>query len=251
MFIGFSIFGLIFAIPIAITIQEVRGRKWRWVCPKCGQDASKNHCGQCGAAMRAKPSYAGFRKRLAAMTMDTLILLIPETLKWLLLMRLEGSRLEYFLFRFLGSALGLLYILWFTSQFGQTPGKYLAGIRIVTLKLKMIRPVEAFKREAVTIVLSVLSAGVMAVALLNIPAEKFAGMADGEKTNAVMSFGRYVLVGLSITWQLGELIFLLTNKKKRALHDFIAGTVVVDEKTLKRKIPKKYQFRWWGTGEKG
>jgi uncharacterized RDD family membrane protein YckC len=29
------------------------------------------------------------------------------------------------------------------------------------------------------------------------------------------------------TWTWGELIVLLSNRKKRALHDFIAGTVVV------------------------
>jgi hypothetical protein len=29
------------------------------------------------------------------------------------------------------------------------------------------------------------------------------------------------------SWDLGELVVLLTNRKRRALHDFIAGTVVV------------------------
>jgi len=32
---------------------------------------------------------------------------------------------------------------------------------------------------------------------------------------------------LYAVWVYGELIVLLTNKKRRALHDFLAGTVVI------------------------
>jgi len=32
---------------------------------------------------------------------------------------------------------------------------------------------------------------------------------------------------LAVIWGWGELLVLLTNRKKRALHDFLAGTVVV------------------------
>ncbi len=35
---------------------------------------------------------------------------------------------------------------------------------------------------------------------------------------------------LNHVWVYGELIILLTNKRKRAVHDFIAGTVIVKQK---------------------
>jgi len=35
---------------------------------------------------------------------------------------------------------------------------------------------------------------------------------------------------LGFLWTFSEIVVLLTNKKKRALHDFIAGTVVIDLK---------------------
>ncbi len=37
---------------------------------------------------------------------------------------------------------------------------------------------------------------------------------------------------ISNIWIYGELIVLLTNKRKRAVHDFIAGTVIVKSKYI-------------------
>jgi len=39
-----------------------------------------------------------------------------------------------------------------------------------------------------------------------------------------------VYMWLSNIWVYGELIVLLTNKRKRAAHDFIAGTVIIKKK---------------------
>ncbi len=48
-------------------------------------------------------------------------------------------------------------------------------------------------------------------------------------------FGTLYFAAISLLekiWFWSEVIFVLTNAKKRAIHDFIAGTVVVVEKTL-------------------
>lgn len=52
---------------------------------------------------------------------------------------------------------------------------------------------------------------------------------DGESRGAWSSSSRMVWIGFHPTADMGmgELIVLLLNKRKRAIHDFIAGTVVI------------------------
>ena len=42
-----------------------------------------------------------------------------------------------------------------------------------------------------------------------------------------LPYWSHVVDALSQVWYWSELLVLLTNKRKRALHDFIAGTVVI------------------------
>lgn len=50
-------------------------------------------------------------------------------------------------------------------------------------------------------------------------------IADGEAMAASRSF--WLLMALPGLWFVAEVLTMLTNERRRALHDFIAGTVVV------------------------
>ena len=54
-------------------------------------------------------------------------------------------------------------------------------------------------------------------------------LATGEELIGSRSF--WLLSALPALWFLAEVLTMLTNEKRRALHDFIAGTVVVRTNT--------------------
>ena len=66
--------------------------------------------------------------------------------------------------------------------------------------------------------------------LLQFPTLKYDVLAFREKTQLLKAYTpswHGIVDGLSFAWGASELIVLLLNRKRRALHDFIAGTVVI------------------------
>ena len=51
------------------------------------------------------------------------------------------------------------------------------------------------------------------------------GLINGEALEA--STGFWLMISLPVLWFVAEVLTMLTNEKRRAVHDFIAGTVVV------------------------
>ncbi len=49
-----------------------------------------------------------------------------------------------------------------------------------------------------------------------------------QRTSEAFSYADMVLGIAALLWFAGEIVTCLLNKKRRALHDFIAGTVVVN-----------------------
>jgi uncharacterized RDD family membrane protein YckC len=231
--------------PLVTTVEQIKGSKNTWRCPQCGNDAKGRYCGRCGAFVRSNPSYAGFRKRLAALIVDNSILLIPIGLSVYMEYGSHVTRFEWWFCCTLASLFENFYYIWYTSNYGQTPGKYLVGIRIVTLDFKAIGSAQAFKRASVDIALDLIRIGAMAVALTLVSEPAFGLMNHSERCHASEFWGsRPLPLYLDSIWILGEALVFFCNVKRRALHDYIAGSVVVDEKTLKRKISRKCRFRW-------
>jgi uncharacterized RDD family membrane protein YckC len=247
LIVGALVLALFAAIPLAIALPELRQKDKKWVCPSCDSDAFTAHCRNCGASMRANPSYAGFRKRFAATLADSAVLFLPVILATILQRQAQSSRFVWWFSGFSLSLFSYSYVLYFTSRYGQTPGKYLVGIRIMTLRMKPIGVRDALKRESLNLTYSVLVAITNGLVLMDLSGNEFGMMTLHEKIqlwHGPLGSGLRYISGF-LVWS--ELWILLTNKKRRALHDYIAGTVVVDEKTLKRRLPPKYRFRWWPT----
>jgi uncharacterized RDD family membrane protein YckC len=172
--------------------------------------------------------YAGFWPRFAALLLDFLFLSPVLALTW---WGGEHSRL-FTLYSFVpGLALGFFYSVYLVRRFGGTPGKRVMKVLIRKVDGSPVGYREALWRYLPEWVLGTISSIALIVAVLHLSdAEYFAAPSFMERSELVASaqpaWSRPFTVAFNV-WTWGELIVLLTNKKRRALHDFIAGTVVV------------------------
>ena len=171
--------------------------------------------------------YAGFWLRLIAMLIDgfvflpvVIIYLYSRTISW------ETAVIISIPYCFLFA----LYNIFFLGRWGQTIGKMAVQIKVVQLDGSSIKYGKAFMRHSVDFVFASLSSIAFTLALFSMPR---IGIVAGEwkQLNPLFHdslpwWWSWVKAG-SDTWVFSELLVLLTNNKKRAVHDFIAGTVVI------------------------
>lgn len=174
--------------------------------------------------------YAGFWTRFGSLLAD-FIFLSPIVILTLFLNGLDKN--AYF-YTFIPSiAFGIWYNIYLPRRYGGTPGKLVSGIKIIRSDGEEIGWREAFLRHIVLLVLTVVSSIVMIVCLTNADAETFSSLGWLKRSQYLMTFapGFYLFYSWATNiWMYGELIVLLTNRRKRAIHDFIAGTVIIKEK---------------------
>ena len=94
---------------------------------------------------------------------------------------------------------------------------------------------EAILRYSVMLVLTILSTIWMAKCLLQADKSTFPSLGWLQMTQYLMTLspGFYKFYNwASNIWIYSEFIVLLTNKRKRAIHDYIAGTVIVKAKYI-------------------
>lgn len=111
---------------------------------------------------------------------------------------------------------GVAYTVWFVARFGQTPGKYACGVKVTTPDGAAVSYRRAALRHAIPILIFPVT---VAIQTMNLLADRPEGRALGD------AFALFAWVGLA--WALAELVTMLTNRRRRAIHDYIAGTVVV------------------------
>ena len=171
--------------------------------------------------------YAGFWRRFCAYWLDLLIL-IP--LMFFAIWGANQSRFFNLYYLIPDSLFGIWYHAYLVKRYGGTPGKFLAKIKITKLDGTAVGYREAFLRYSVLLVLSTLMsiAGVMVTLGMN--NEAYHAMKWMERSKFMLENMPtwYSIVNIILNiWIWGEFIVMLTNKKRRALHDFMAGTVVI------------------------
>jgi uncharacterized RDD family membrane protein YckC len=174
--------------------------------------------------------YAGVWPRSAAFLLDFLIMspLIPLSV-W----GDKHFRLFELYFLIPGVLLDFFYNVYLVQRFGGTPGKRLMKLRIVKLNGEKATYREALLRYLPEWLLIIgLKVAVIIAALHLTDAEYFSVLTVRERTQLIMSavpswFEPMRLV--LIIWVQSEFIVMLTNKKRRAIHDFIAGTLVIKD----------------------
>jgi len=171
--------------------------------------------------------YAGFWKRLGAGWIDGFALLLPTIfLLWLN----SVSRTWAFLTEFPLAFLVYAYEIYFHGRSGQTIGKRSVNIKVMSLDGSAITWRQAFLRSSVGVGLGVLYLISTLAALFNITEADFSALSWPElavKKAALSPYINEITIAM-YAWMASEVVVLLFNRKKRALHDFIAGTVVVE-----------------------
>ena len=174
--------------------------------------------------------YAGFWARFGSLLLD-FIFVSPVVFATLFVNGL--TRNAYFYTLIPGIVFGVWYNIYLPKRYGGTPGKIVSGIKIIRLDGEQIGWKEATLRHIVLLVMAFLSSIVMIVCLLQADPETFSSLSWLKRTEYLMTFspGFFAFYNWSSNiWIYSEFIVLLTNRRKRAIHDFIAGTVIVKEK---------------------
>ncbi len=176
--------------------------------------------------------YAGFWPRLGAHFLD-FIFLSP----FIIFLLWGNSHYRLFpLYNLIPSALfGLFFSVYLVRHFGGTPGKLILGIRIRKLEGEPVGYREAFLRYCPEFLFSLILSIVLVFPLFQMTDAEYSSLTYSQKAKRVYELAPkcYTPINnLYAIWVWGEFVILLTNKRKRALHDFIAGTVVVHEAPL-------------------
>jgi uncharacterized RDD family membrane protein YckC len=110
------------------------------------------------------------------------------------------------------------------GKYGQTFGKWACKVKIVTFKNeKNINFRIALLRDSIPIVLFMLFLGAEFY-LIIVGKLTVTELYRPTPESAQIQLYLYLI---PLLWFVAELVTMLTNKKRRALHDYIAGTVVV------------------------
>lgn len=171
--------------------------------------------------------YAGFWRRVGAFFIDAIIL---SPLIGLAYYFGEKSRLFNLYWFVPGTILGLWFSVYLVARYGGTPGKLLLKIRVAMLDGSPVTLKAAMIRHSVLFVLGVLLSIGLIMPTLDMPDLLYFSLSYTERNAALVTaapfwyFPVYILLNL---WTWGEFISMLFNEKRRAIHDFMAGTVVV------------------------
>lgn len=171
--------------------------------------------------------YAGFWPRLGATVVDTVVLVPIITLSF---WTFSESRTIALAFELPIACLFALYSIYFIGRWGQTIGKMALGIKVVAVSGESAGYLRAFYRHAVDLAFSLVTSALTLYALASVTSREF-DLMDFEarlellttKTGSLTD----ILNWLLIAWTLSELVVLLFNEKRRAIHDYIASTVVI------------------------
>ena len=171
--------------------------------------------------------YAGFWPRLGSLLLDILIVLpLIALVTW--------AAGHYRLFRVYylipGAIVGLFYGVYLVRRFGGTPGKLIVGLRIRKLDGEPVGYREALLRYSPDFVFGLLMSVAVISPLFHMTDAEYQSLPLRERAKRMVDLAPSWYKPLRWTqtfWDWGELVVLLTNRKRRALHDFIAGTVVV------------------------
>jgi uncharacterized RDD family membrane protein YckC len=121
------------------------------------------------------------------------------------------------------------YHIYLHGRFGQTAGKWVMGIRVVKLNGERIGWREAWLRSSVDIGFASLGDISRTIALVRLSDADF-DVGWRQRAQAIIALEPHTLrwVGFAAgCWGWSEVFVMLLNRRRRALHDFIAGTVVV------------------------
>ena len=209
-------------------------------CPNCGFRGVERGSPSLSVVTNQEPSptvaepervdYGGFWIRLAAYLLDGIIMSpLTALIGWI-------SGVDRALY-FASFAPAFLFTVWFhvacVKTWGGTPGKLICGLRVRTIGLKPVGWKEAWLRQCVFLGLMLVGEVVFVRAALQMSPEEYLQLGFLDRSRKIGELGgvaQIIVTWATSIWTWGEFLVLLTNRERRAIHDFIAGTVVVRAK---------------------
>ena len=177
--------------------------------------------------------YSGFWQRFGAFWLDAIIS-IPVTVA-IQIINNQG-RLNYFYTIIPSYLFFFFYYIYSVQRWGGTPGKLICGIIITKKDGTKAGWREAILRHAVSLALGVFFIPAYIMAITQMTNAEFSLLTYLERSSRIMElmpyWHQYVNWANQI-WIWSEFIVMLTNYRRRALHDFVAGTVVIKKKYRK------------------
>ncbi len=179
------------------------------------------------AGHRPGPIYAGFWLRLGALLVD-MVFLLPL----ILLVRWGQDHFRLFELYWLAPnlLLNLFLHVYLVGRFGGSPGKLVLGIRITRVDGSRVGYARALLREAPTLVLYFIYMIGLALPLLSMSEAQYQTLNHHHQYTELAKFAPTWVHWVDIAnqaWIWSEFLVMLTNERRRALHDFLAGTVVI------------------------
>jgi uncharacterized RDD family membrane protein YckC len=151
--------------------------------------------------------------RFWALILDS-ILLLPLSIFDQLLQGAEFSQTAKLVLLFIVSLAGTVYFIVMHAMFGQTVGKMLMKVKVLdAFSESPVKFYQAFLRDLPQL-LFILGSFI------------FLNPLAPDEINSP-EYMKNPLVILMMFWGLADIFSVFTNEKRRAIHDYIAGTVVV------------------------
>jgi uncharacterized RDD family membrane protein YckC len=116
----------------------------------------------------------------------------------------------------LNSSAYLAYSIWMHGRYGQTLGKMACKVVVLDVSEQPLSMKQAILRDIFSVVLLPIGLGV-----------DITGIVQGTDISTNLTTLDWIIAYSALGWFLVEIVTMLTNDKRRALHDFIAGSVVI------------------------
>jgi uncharacterized RDD family membrane protein YckC len=131
------------------------------------------------------------------------------------------------------STAGHIYSIIFHGLYGQTLGKMAVNVKVVDVSGNKLSMSQAFRRDMVPLFLFSISLAIDGPKILH-------GIYPQNPAFLKFDFIFFLTFFTGIGWFLAEVLTMLTNNRRRAVHDYIAGSVVI-------KTEKVINARWTWT----
>lgn len=184
-------------------------------------------------------NYATFTQRVIASLIDYVLLVIPVIVST---MWAYGSASKTIVILTLGlcSVLWVSYFVLLHYKFGATIGKMIAKVKVVDQAGSPLTFIVSVKRSVVDIGLMAINTACFIVAIAIVNEEKWLTAESMQRGALVYDASPWlrILDYPYWIWIISEPIVMLTNKSRRAIHDYIAGTLVISTKRPLIKLMK-------------
>lgn len=158
--------------------------------------------------------YKTFLPRLGALVIDTFIMLPLGIFdQWF-----HQAEFPFVFFCFwipISSLVFPIYTITTHGLYGQTLGKMWFNVKVADVSEEPIKFKQAIWRDVPQLIFS-LSSIIIGIASFSFDAESIS-----------MKYAYGIYAGIATVWGLADILVFFNNDKRRALHDYIAGTVVV------------------------